>query len=218
MSAGNQLFAARHSAESPEWYTPSVFVEAAREVMGAIDLDPASHAEANITVKAARVVTVEDDGLRQPWRGRIFLNPPGGEDAVGESLVPQFWKCLLRERTNAMLADEHFEAVWIGYSLEQLQTLQQSCKGLGHPLNFPICVTGQRIAFVENAAKQVARLAKIVAAGEAPGASPAKQKAAAAIRAGKIPPSSPSHSNYISYIGPNSGTFKNVFSRFGIVR
>lgn len=47
-------FAARHSMDSPEWYTPSPFVEAAREVMGGIDLDPASHEEANRIIKAAR--------------------------------------------------------------------------------------------------------------------------------------------------------------------
>lgn len=59
-----------------EWYTPSEYIEAAREVMGAIDLDPASSESAQATVKAAEYFSAERNGLNQPWHGRVFLNPP----------------------------------------------------------------------------------------------------------------------------------------------
>ena len=43
------------ASDENEWYTPDKFVDAAREVMGSIDLDPARKARANETTKAAAI-------------------------------------------------------------------------------------------------------------------------------------------------------------------
>ena len=59
-----------------EWYTPAEYLDAARKVMGGIDLDPASHAIAQKTVKAAVFFSQADDGLSHEWIGRVWLNPP----------------------------------------------------------------------------------------------------------------------------------------------
>lgn len=59
-----------------EWYTPKEFIDAARNVMGNIDLDPASNEIANKIVQAEKFYSIEDDGLAQEWRGNIWLNPP----------------------------------------------------------------------------------------------------------------------------------------------
>jgi len=59
-----------------EWFTPALYVEKARRVLGQFDLDPASCALAQETVQASHFFTVEDDGLEQDWRGAVWLNPP----------------------------------------------------------------------------------------------------------------------------------------------
>ena len=59
-----------------EWGTPGEYIELARAVMGGIDLDPASNEHAQRTVQAGRFFTKDDDGLAQPWTGKVWLNPP----------------------------------------------------------------------------------------------------------------------------------------------
>lgn len=61
-----------------ELYTPPEIIDAARQVLGVIDLDPASSATANQQVKAAAYYTQDDDGLNQPWYGNVWMNHPWG--------------------------------------------------------------------------------------------------------------------------------------------
>lgn len=71
--------------DGDEWYTPPAFIEAARELMGAIDLDPASCEAAQGVVQATEYFTKDDDGLTQAWHGRVWLNPP-----YSQPLIEQF--------------------------------------------------------------------------------------------------------------------------------
>ena len=75
------------SSESNERYTPPHIIEAARRLMGEIDLDPASCAIANTIVGAKTYYTEADNGLVKPWYGRVWCNPPygvvGGESMAG---------------------------------------------------------------------------------------------------------------------------------------
>lgn len=60
-----------------EWYTRPEHIAAVREVLGNIELDPASCERANATVGALRYFTAADDGLSRPWRAAtVFANPP----------------------------------------------------------------------------------------------------------------------------------------------
>lgn len=62
------------SSKTDEWYTPRGFLEPLIEAVGGFDLDPASGAEESAT--AAESFTKEEDGLDQPWFGKVWCNPP----------------------------------------------------------------------------------------------------------------------------------------------
>jgi phage N-6-adenine-methyltransferase len=59
-----------------ERYTPKKYVDSARQVMGGIDLDPATNCHAQKVIKAKRFYSKDDDGLSKKWKGRVWLNPP----------------------------------------------------------------------------------------------------------------------------------------------
>jgi DNA N-6-adenine-methyltransferase Dam len=61
-----------------EWYTPEWLWRLARKVMGGLDLDPCSNSLRRPNVPARRHYTKRENGLEQPWSGRVFLNPPYG--------------------------------------------------------------------------------------------------------------------------------------------
>ncbi len=86
MAAGREEGAPHVTSNSGnnEWYTPPEYIEAARIAMQGIDLDPASSEIANRTVKAAAFFSQADNGLEQPWRGRVWMNPPYSSDLIGK--------------------------------------------------------------------------------------------------------------------------------------
>lgn len=134
----------QHSSRSDSWGTPEWLLDIVRSFLGGIDFDPASSAAFNDIVKAKHFMTSEDDALIEPWRffigETIFLNPPGGK--IGNfSKTALFWKQLLN------YGSRFSDAIFMGFSIECLQTTQNpiyECEPIGH---FPLCIPSKRIAF-----------------------------------------------------------------------
>lgn len=76
----------KNNSVNNEWYTPKYIVDAAREVLGDIDLDPASSPTANKIVQAKYIYTAEDSGLNHRWYKNIWMNPPYQRGLVNKFL------------------------------------------------------------------------------------------------------------------------------------
>jgi ParB family chromosome partitioning protein len=91
-----------------EWYTPPAVLEAARLALGEIDLDPASSAKAQETVRAARYFTADDDGLSLPWRGRVWLNPPYAQPLISHFVDKLIAELAAGRTTEAVLLTHNY--------------------------------------------------------------------------------------------------------------
>ena len=96
-----------------EWYTPQEYIEAARAVLGEIDLDPATSEYAQSTIRAKTFFTKDDNGLEREWHGRVWLNPP-----YAQPLITHFVAKMIQEygsgRATAaiMLTHNYSDAAW----------------------------------------------------------------------------------------------------------
>lgn len=91
------------AGETDEWYTPAYIFEA----LGVrFDLDVASPATGPRHVPAERYLTPADDGLKSPWNGLVWMNPPFGHQSTKRNWLQKFFKhgngiALLPDRTSA---------------------------------------------------------------------------------------------------------------------
>ena len=64
--------------ETDVWLTPPEILAE----LGKFDLDPCACSEPRPWPTADEHYTVQDNGLRKPWHGRVWLNPPYGSPSV----------------------------------------------------------------------------------------------------------------------------------------
>lgn len=146
---------AQHSSGSQEWLTPIWLLEGVKEVLGTIDLDPASSAFANRRVKATHFLTHKEDGLRTPWGSRgaplsFFCNPPGGtvilprlDGGIGRPASSQamFW----RQAMSQVDLGHVSHGIFLSFSLEALSRTQTlTCRAM---TDYPICIPPKRIRY-----------------------------------------------------------------------
>jgi phage N-6-adenine-methyltransferase len=96
-----------------EWYTPVDIIRVARSVLGAIDLDPASSEQAQGNVQALQYFTLADDGLAQPWHGKVWLNPPYAQPHI-ENFADKMIEEVTAGRVTAaiMLTHNYSDTAW----------------------------------------------------------------------------------------------------------
>lgn len=143
---------AQHSSKTAEHGTPPHVVEGSRNLMGVIHLDPFSSALWNRRVRALKYYTKKQNGYVRPWAGNLLVNPPGGEQG---KLVQVAWMRLV----DHWLAGVVLQAVFVGFSLEQLVSLQGLTEvrdGVPYeypsPLAFPTLLPRRRLHYREQRA------------------------------------------------------------------
>jgi hypothetical protein len=73
-----------------DYFTPAEYLDAAREAMGDIDLDAASHPWAQRTHKVPDYFHTGRSAFHNDWYGRVWLNPPYGNNAPWFERIIQF--------------------------------------------------------------------------------------------------------------------------------
>ena len=117
-----------------EWYTPAKYIVLARMVLGQIDLDPASSEQANSVVKAGNFYTAEANGLKQPWYGNVWLNPPYSQPLIAEFAEAMTAKWQRRQFKSAIVLTHNYtDTGWF-------QNLFRECSA--------ICFPAGRIKFI----------------------------------------------------------------------
>jgi len=115
-----------------EWYTPVEYLDLARQLMGSIDVDPASCEWAQARVQAATYYTKETDGLSYDWTGSVWLNPPYSFPEVEQfttKLQQQYEQGITTEAV--LLVNNCTDSDWFQQLLQR----------------YPVCFTNGRIKF-----------------------------------------------------------------------
>jgi hypothetical protein len=190
----NNHFLVNQDSGNTEFFSPTFVVELAREVMGRIDLDPASCDKANETIKATHYYSLLDDGLTQHWRGKVWMNHPfhKGERACKKKCQKK--TCLKRghhitvdipgnikwveKLTNSYINGDVTDALCITFA-------SMSEKWMQPLLNFPQCFPHSRIDYISPDGSLSNRVTK---------------------------------GSVITYLGPNVDQFVTVFSKIGTVK
>jgi ParB family chromosome partitioning protein len=128
-----RLRKANANRQGGEWYTPLPYIEAAREVLGRIDLDPATCAHAQARIQARTFYTQAEDGLQQRWRGNVWCNPPYRRNLIG-AFVDKLLSEVKAGRVTATILLVHCSA-----NIGWFQSAAKACDA--------VCFPGRKLRF-----------------------------------------------------------------------
>jgi len=132
--------------DSNSWFTPSEYIESAREALGGkISLDPFSSVHANKVVKAEQFFTEADDAFSQDWSLDVNGNPHGsGSRTV--FMNPPYSGKLCSEAVNRFIDEWEKKAFTAGVFLVNNATETKWFQRAFGAAN-AACFTNHRISF-----------------------------------------------------------------------
>ena len=141
-----------HTKKCDRWQTPAFIFALATEVLGGIQLDPASELEAynrpSPEHRPKHFYTEHNNGLSLDWEGPIFLNPPYGDgddglQGVGAELFMNKWVQEIKaKRVTSGIAVLNLQSmctIWFRRSVSNV--------------DFAFAISKERIAFLGPSAK-----------------------------------------------------------------
>ena len=125
------------SHATADWYTPPLYAGMVQEVLGGIDLDPASEPFPNQWIKAH--IYWQEDGLTRQWNAStVFCNPPYGKSDAGSNQAAWSMKMIAEYEAkhfkegilliNSTHGYKWYEDLWVRY---------------------PVCLVRERIRFIK---------------------------------------------------------------------
>jgi hypothetical protein len=142
------------SNKTDQWFTPPEIINRVSQVFNhCINLDPCGSTESNRIVQASKVIA--ENSIDTDWgiHRNVFCNPPSGK----YSGATKFYKGLSNpqaffKKLNYGVDNWQIEQyIYLGYSIEQLQTLQTKTT---IPRDCLICIPAKRIRFVDQSSNR----------------------------------------------------------------
>nr|WP_136251422.1 DNA N-6-adenine-methyltransferase [Ningiella ruwaisensis] len=130
--------------DSDAWFTPKKYINLVKRVIGDIELDPFSSAQANEVVGALRFFDESSDAFKQKWfetPGTVFMNPPYSRQLINASIACFIQHLKAGEISEAIvLVNNATETKWFQHLLDESAAL---------------CLVSKRIAFENRDGKHV---------------------------------------------------------------
>lgn len=179
-----------------EYITPPKYPAAARQVMGGIDLDPASSHLANaISVGAVMYMTKQHNGLDHSWHGRVWMNHPWQKPEqpchptrCTKKICPERGYHNLEYRPGNEDWINHFVAQYTRGNMQQGMCITPASTSevwFWPLLDYPQCFIRGRVNYLDAQGNETSQMTK---------------------------------GSVVTYLGPNIWSFVEVFSEFGVVK